>query len=62
MIVESPPAPDLAIAEVQGRPDARQQHAQAFLSLRQRHRGDGFAIEMEEIEQEKDERAAVSDV
>jgi hypothetical protein len=34
--------------------------AQAFLSFRQRHRGDGLAIEMEEIEHEKDERAGVN--
>ena len=60
MIVESRPAPDLVIAEVQRRACTRQQGAKTFFPLRNRHRANRFAIEVEEIEQEEDERAAVS--
>ena len=54
--------PDPVIAEMQGRAYIGQQRAQAFLALRNRHRGGRFAIEMEQIEQEKDERLAVAGV
>ena len=57
MVVERPAAPDLVIAEMQRRARARQQRAQALFPFRNRHRGDRFAIEVEEIEQEKDESA-----
>src|SRR5262245_5501020 len=62
MIVEGSPAPDLVIAEMQGRAYIRQQPAQPFLAFRNRRRGDRFAIEVEEIEKEKDESAAVPGV
>src|SRR5262249_58409032 len=62
MFVEGPPASDLVIAEMQRRPSPRQQGAKTFFPLRNRHRGDRFAIEVEEIEQEKDESAAVARV
>ena len=62
MIVESPPAPDLVIAEMQRRACIRQQNAQALLALPKWHRGNRLAIEMEEVEQEKDESAAVAGV
>ena len=62
MVVEGLPAPDLVIAEVQRRACARQQVAKALLPLPKRPRADGFAIEVEEIEQEKDESIAVAGV
>jgi hypothetical protein len=62
MVVESPPAPDLVIAEVQRRAYIGQQEAQGFLPLRKLQRGNRFAIEVEEIEQEKDESAAVASI
>jgi len=62
MIVESPPAPDLVIAEMQRRTCTRQQGAKTFFPLRNRHRRDRFTIEVEEIEQEKDESVAVTSV
>src|SRR5207302_10935288 len=62
MIVDSPPASDLVIADMQRRASTRQQGAKTFFPLRNRHRGDRFTIEVEEIEQEKDESAAVARV
>jgi hypothetical protein len=62
MVVEGLAVSDLVIAEVQGRACIRQQPAQAFLAFHKRHRSDRFAIEVEEIEQEKDESAAVTGV
>jgi len=62
MIVESPPASDLVIAIVQTGICIGQRGAKALLPLRNRHRGDRFTIEVEEIEQEKDESAAVARV
>ena len=62
MILEAPPAPDLVIAEVQRRGRTRQQHAQTFLALRKRHGGNRGAIEVKQIEKEKDESAAVTGV
>ena len=47
---------------MQRRTYVRQQGAQAFFPLCNRHRGDRFAIEVQEIEQEKDERFAVAAV
>ena len=47
---------------MQGRAYIGRQRAQAFLALRNRHRGGRFAIQMEQIEQEKDERLAVAGV
>ena len=47
---------------MQRRPGTRQQLVQAFLALCNRHWGDRFAIEVEEIEQEKGESAAVTGV
>jgi hypothetical protein len=44
---------------MQWRACIRQQPAKTFFPLRNRHRGDRFAIEVEEIEQEKDESIAV---
>jgi hypothetical protein len=40
----------------------RQQNAKALLPLLKRPRAKGFAIEVEEIEQEEDERIAVAGV
>jgi hypothetical protein len=62
MIVESPSAPDLVIVEMQRRAGTQQQSAKTFFPLRNRHRGDRFAIKVEEIEQEEDESAAVAGV
>src|SRR5215471_6030055 len=62
MIVESPPASDLVIAEMQRLASTRQQGTKTFFPLRNRHRGDRFAIEVEEIEQEEDKSAAVAGV
>src|SRR5215471_13577700 len=62
LIVESTPAPDLVIAEMQRRASTPQQAAKTFFPLRNRHRGDRFTIEVEEIEQEKDGSAAVARV
>lgn len=60
--MEGPPAPDLVIAELKGGACIGQQFAEAFLPLRQRPHADGFAIEVEEIEQEKDEGVAFTGV
>jgi hypothetical protein len=60
MVVKGPPAAGLVIAEVQRRARARQQRAKALLPFFKRFRADGFAIEVEEIEQNKDERIAVA--
>src|SRR5215472_11678609 len=54
VVVESPPASDMVIAEMQRRAPIRQQGAKTFLAHRNRHGGDRFTIEVEEIEQEKD--------
>jgi hypothetical protein len=40
----------------------RQQRAEVLLSFFKRHRADGFAIEVEEIEQEEDQSIAVTGV
>jgi hypothetical protein len=53
MIVESLPAADLVIAEMQQRGCIRQESAKTFFPRRNRHRGDRFAIEVEKIKQEK---------
>jgi hypothetical protein len=50
------------IAEVQRRTRVREQFAKAFLPIPKRQRVKGFAIEVEEIEQEKDESVAVTRV
>jgi hypothetical protein len=47
---------------MKGRARTREQVAKTFFPLRKRHRTDGFAIEMEEIEQEKDECTTVTGV
>ena len=60
MVVESLAARDLVIAVVQRRALTGYQNAQALLPLLKRQRVDGFAIEVEEIEQEKDESTAVT--
>ena len=62
MVVEGLAAPDLMITEVQGRALSGQQNAKAILPLLKRPRAKGFAIEVEEIEQEKDESVALTEV
>jgi hypothetical protein len=62
MLIEGPAAPDLMIAELEWRARAQQQVAKALLPLREWPRADGFAIEVEEIKQEKDESVAVTGV
>ena len=59
-IVEGLAAPDLMITDVQRRALSGQQNAKAILPLLKRPRVKGFAIEVEEIEQEKDERIALA--
>ena len=59
MVVDGPAAPDLMIAELKGDARMRQQFAEAFLPLRKRPRADGFAIEVEEVKQEKNKSIAV---
>jgi hypothetical protein len=60
LVVEGAPAADLVVAVLQGRTRSRQQRAKPFFPPRKWHRGDGFAVEAEEIEQEKDERIALA--
>ena len=62
MIVEGPPVRDLVIAVVQTGTCIGQQGAKALLPLAERFRGDGFAIEVQDIEEEKDERVGVTGV
>jgi hypothetical protein len=59
MPIEGPAASDLVIAELQRRPCLWQQRAEPFFPLLQRLGADSFAIEVEQIEQEKDKRLAV---
>ena len=61
MIVEGPPVRDLVIAVVQTRTCLGEQGAKALLPLAERFRGDGFVIEVQDIEEEKDERVGVQD-
>jgi hypothetical protein len=56
------PAPDLVIAEGQNRVRIRQHVAQPFLPLLKRSRCNGRAVEVDEIEQEKDECFGVARV
>jgi hypothetical protein len=62
MVVEGLAAPDLMIAEMQGRALSGQHNAKALLALLKRPCAKGFAVEMEEVEQEKDESIAVTGV
>jgi hypothetical protein len=62
VVVEGAPAPDLMIAEVQGRSPTRQQNAKTLLPIPKRQRVNGFLIEVEEIEQEKHQSIAVAAV
>ena len=59
LFIKGPPATDLVIAVVHGRACIRQQNAKAFLPLLKRLCADGLAVEVKEIEQEKDERFTV---
>jgi hypothetical protein len=58
LFVESPPTPDLVIAEVQERVSSGQQSAKTLLPLPKRQRANGFAIEVEQIEQEEHQSTA----
>src|SRR6267378_3306170 len=62
MLVEFPAPPDLVIAELKRDAHLRQQRPEALLPFFERHRADGFAIEVEEIEQEEDQSIAVTGV
>jgi hypothetical protein len=62
VFVKGSPAPDLMIAELKRGARMRQERAEALFPLFKRHRADGFAIEMEEIEQEEDQSIAVTSV
>ena len=62
MIVKGPPAPDLVITEMQERVRMRQHLAQALLPLPEWSCRDGLAVEVKEVEQEKDERFGVTRV
>ena len=62
MVVEGLAMPDLMIAEVQGRASTGQQTTKALLPLLKRPRAKGFAVEVKEIEQEKDESGAVTGI
>jgi hypothetical protein len=60
MVIESPPAPDLVIAELKWGARMRQQFAEVLLLLGKRPRADGFAIEVQKVEQEKDQGFGVA--
>jgi hypothetical protein len=60
MLIEGPAAPDLVL-NCRGELGLRQKLPKALLALPERPWADGRAVEMEEVEQEKDERIAVSD-
>jgi hypothetical protein len=62
MVVEGPAAPDLMIAVLQRRAGVRQQFVEALLPLRKRPRADGLVIEVQEVEQEKDQGLGVARV
>jgi hypothetical protein len=61
-VVEGPPTADLVIAEVQWRTHVRKQVAKTLLPIPKRQRVNGFAIEVEEIKQEKHQSIAVAAV
>src|SRR5262249_61433770 len=50
LLIESPAAPDLVIAELKRRSRVRQQRPEPFLPVYERSRADGLAIEMQQIE------------
>jgi hypothetical protein len=54
--------PDLVIAVVQGRTRIRQQRGEARLGLNQRPHVQIFAVEVQKIEQEEDERGGIAAV
>jgi hypothetical protein len=60
ILIKGLAAPDLVIAEVQRRARTRKQLAEALLAFRKRPRADGLAIEVQEIEQEKDQGLGVA--
>jgi len=62
MLVEIPAAPGLIIAVLKRRTRLRQERAKTFLPLVERPSAGGFAIEVEQVEQEKDERLGVTGV
>jgi hypothetical protein len=62
MLVETPATPGLIVAVFKRRKRPRQQRAKTLLPYFKRLRADGFAVEMEQVEQEKDERLAVARV
>src|SRR5205807_5858552 len=61
-VVESLAAPDLMVTEVQRRTRAQEQVEKTLLPIPKRQRVNGFAVEVEEIEQEKHESIAVAAV
>jgi hypothetical protein len=61
-VVKGLPAADLVIAVVQRRNRARKQVTKTLLPIRKRQRVNGFAIEVEEIEQEKHQSIAIAAV
>src|SRR6476646_6006047 len=62
MVIEGPAASDLMIAVLRERVRLRQQFAEPFLPRRKGPRADAFAMEVEEIEQEKHESIAFAGV
>jgi len=54
--------PDLVMAVVQGRTRIRQQRGEARLALNQRPHTQIFAVEVQNIEQEEDERGGIAAV
>jgi hypothetical protein len=58
--MKRPAVPDLVIAVVQGRTRIRQQGSKLRLPLNQRPRAQIFAIEVQKIEQEEDQRGGVA--
>ena len=62
MVIKGLSAPHLVIAEVQRRARARKQVAKTLLSIPKRQSVNGFAIEVEQIEQEKHQSIAVAAV
>ena len=60
--MKRPAVPDLVIAVVQGRTRIRQQRGEARLALNQWPHAQIFAVEVQKIEQEEDERGGIAAV